>query len=119
MAAQAPAIQVRDLGVRFRRNKRGRRTLKDLFAGSTRRTRPGEFWALRNVTFDVQPGESIGVVGRNGQGKSTLLKIVAGVLLPDEGSVVVRGGVAPLIEIRSEEKPSELQSIMRKPVAVF
>src|SRR3546814_18572327 len=99
MAAQAPAIQVRDLGVRFRRNKRGRRTLKDLFAGSTRRTRPGEFWALRNVTFDVQPGESIGVVGRTGQGKSTLLKIVAGVLLPDEGSVVVRGGVAPLIEI--------------------
>lgn len=99
MAAQAPAIQVRDLGVRFRRNKRGRRTLKDLFAGSTRRTRPGEFWALRNVTFDVQPGESIGVVGRNGQGKSTLLKIVAGVLLPDEGSVDVRGGVAPLIEI--------------------
>src|SRR3546814_5430989 len=99
MAADAPAIQVRDLGVRFRRNKRGRRTLKDLFAGSARRTRPGEFWALRNVTFDVQPGESIGVVGRNGQGKSTLLKIVAGVLIPDEGAVSVHGGVAPLIEI--------------------
>lgn len=99
MAAEPPAIQVRDLGVRFRRNKRGRRTLKDLFGGSSRRTRPGEFWALRNVTFDVHPGESIGVVGRNGQGKSTLLKIVAGVLIPDEGAVSVRGGVAPLIEI--------------------
>ena len=94
-----PAIEVRDLGVRFRRNRRGRRSFKDLFADSSRRSKPGEFWALRNVSFDVQPGESIGVVGRNGQGKSTLLKLVAGVLLPDEGEVRVHGGVAPLIEI--------------------
>ena len=93
------SIEVDGLGVRFRRNKRGRRSIKDLFAGSSRRSRPGEFWALRNVSFTVQPGESIGVVGRNGQGKSTLLKNVAGVLMPDEGSVHVHGGVAPLIEI--------------------
>jgi ABC-2 type transport system ATP-binding protein len=51
------------------------------------------------VSFDVQRGEAIGVVGRNGQGKSTLLKLVAGVVLPDEGSLGVREGVAPLIEI--------------------
>lgn len=93
------AIRVDDLGVRFRRGRRGGRTLKDLFGGAARRTRPGEFWALRHVTFDVAQGEAIGVVGRNGQGKSTLLKLVAGVLLPDEGSVTVHGGVAPLIEI--------------------
>ncbi len=93
------AIRVDDLGVRFRRRRRGGRTLKDLFGGSARRMRPGEFWALRHVTFDVAQGEAIGVVGRNGQGKSTLLKLVAGVLLPDEGSVTVHGGVAPLIEI--------------------
>lgn len=93
------AIVVEDLGVRFRRNRRGRRSLKDLFAGRSRRTRPGEFWALRDVSFAVSPGEAIGVVGRNGQGKSTLLKLVAGVLLPDEGRVRVDGGVAPLIEI--------------------
>ena len=47
----------------------------------------------------MQPGEAIGVVGRNGQGKSTLLKLVAEVILPDEGTVAVHGGVAPLIEI--------------------
>ncbi|MGX1791355.1 ABC transporter ATP-binding protein [Microbacterium sp. NPDC055312] len=93
------AIEVADLGVRFRRNRRGRRTLKDLFAGASRRSRPGEFWALRDVSFTVEPGESIGVVGRNGQGKSTLLRLVASVLLPDEGSVHVSGGVAPLIEL--------------------
>jgi len=51
------------------------------------------------VAFDVRPGEAIGVVGRNGQGKSTLLKLVAGVMLSDEGTVTVHGGVAPLIEI--------------------
>jgi len=98
-AASTHAIEVSGLGVRFRRNRRGRRSFKDLFAGSKRRARPGEFWALRDVSFSVTPGESIGVVGRNGQGKSTLLKLVAGVLLWDEGTVEVNGGVAPLIEI--------------------
>ncbi|GAA1946151.1 ABC transporter ATP-binding protein [Microbacterium deminutum] len=99
MAHTAPAIEVSGLGVRFRRNRRGRRSFKDLFADSSRRSKPGEFWALRDVSFNVRPGESIGVVGRNGQGKSTLLKLVAGVLIQDEGRVAVNGGVAPLIEI--------------------
>ncbi|HBS75620.1 MAG: sugar ABC transporter [Microbacterium sp.] len=97
--SEQSAIRVDELGVRFRRNRRGRRSLKDLFGGASRRSRPNEFWALRDVSFHVRPGEAIGVVGRNGQGKSTLLKLVAGVLLPDEGSVTVDGGVAPLIEI--------------------
>ncbi|MCK3770214.1 ABC transporter ATP-binding protein [Microbacterium aerolatum] len=96
---QEAAIEVQGLGVHFRRNRRGRRSFKDMFAGASRRSRPGEFWALRDVSFTVQPGESIGVVGRNGQGKSTLLRLVAGVLLPDEGAVAVNGGVAPLIEL--------------------
>lgn len=94
-----PVIELNDVGIRFRRNRRSRRNFKDLFAGRKRRSRPGEFWALRNVTFTVQRGEAIGVVGRNGQGKSTLLKLVTGVVLPDEGTVRVVEGVAPLIEI--------------------
>lgn len=93
------AIAVDSLGVRFRRSRRGRRSIKSMFADPKHRTPKDEFWALRDVSFTVRPGESIGVVGRNGQGKSTLLKLVAGVLLPDEGSVRVNGGVAPLIEI--------------------
>lgn len=92
-------IRVEDAGIRFRRNRRSRRSFKDLFAGRKRRTRPGEFWALRGVSFTVHSGEAIGVVGRNGQGKSTLLKLVAEVILPDEGRVEVAEGVAPLIEI--------------------
>jgi len=94
-----PVIEVTDVGIRFKRNRQSRRNFKDLFAGKNRRTLSGEFWALRNVSFSVMPGEAIGVVGRNGQGKSTLLKLVAEVMLPDEGSVGVHQGVAPLIEI--------------------
>ncbi|MGZ0711436.1 ABC transporter ATP-binding protein (plasmid) [Coraliomargarita sp. W4R53] len=93
------AIEVSGLGVQFRRNRRTQRSIKSMFASAPRRDPKGGFWALRNISFEVKPGESIGVVGRNGQGKSTLLRLVAGVLIPDEGGVVVRGGVAPLIEI--------------------
>ena len=99
MDASPGGITVTSAGIRFRRNRRSRRNFKDLFAGRKRRTLASEFWALRNVSFTVQPGEAIGVVGRNGQGKSTLLKLVAGVILADEGTVEVHGGVAPLIEI--------------------
>lgn len=95
----AVVIEASDVGIRFRRNRRGRRSFKDLFGGSSRRSRPGEFWALREVSFAVHAGEAIGVVGRNGQGKSTLLKLVAGVVISDEGTVAVSQGVAPLIEI--------------------
>ena len=95
----APVIEVIGAGIRFRRNRRSRRSFKDLFSSRVRRSTPGEFWALRNVSFSVAPGEAIGVVGRNGQGKSTLLKLVAEVILPDEGAVRVGAGVAPLIEI--------------------
>ena len=95
----SPVIEVENLGIRFRRNRKSRRNFKDLFAGRNRRTLSGEFWALRGASFTVGAGEAIGVVGRNGQGKSTLLKLVAEVILPDEGSVRVHGGVAPLIEI--------------------
>jgi ABC-2 type transport system ATP-binding protein len=97
--SQEAVITASNLGIQFKRNRRHRRSFKDLFAESTRRSRPDEFWALRNISFSVAAGEAIGVVGRNGQGKSTLLKLVADVMLPDEGSVEVKGGVAPLIEI--------------------
>ncbi len=98
VTATEPVIAVRDAGVRFSRGKR-HRSMRDFLIRGERVTRPGEFWALDGVSFDVRAGEAIGVVGRNGQGKSTLLKLIAGVLLPDRGRVDVGVGVAPLIEI--------------------
>jgi ABC-2 type transport system ATP-binding protein len=93
-----PIISVQDVSVRFHRSRR-HRSVRDLIFKGQKGVRAGEFWGLRHISFDVQPGEAIGVVGRNGQGKSTLLKTIAGVLIPDEGRAVVNGGVAPLIEI--------------------
>lgn len=58
-----------------------------------------EFWALKNVSFDVERGDSVGLVGFNGSGKSTMLKVIAGVLKPTTGQVIVKGSVAPLIEL--------------------
>ncbi|GAB3802683.1 hypothetical protein GCM10028798_20400 [Humibacter antri] len=92
-------IEATDVGIRFKRNRSSRRSFKDLFSSRQRRVKPDEFWALRHVSFAVPAGEAVGVVGRNGQGKSTLLKLVAGVILPDEGTVEVKAGTAPLIEI--------------------
>lgn len=93
-----PIISVRNVGVQFDMQSR-HRSARELFLKGRVGRASNRFWALRNISFDVHPGEAIGVVGRNGQGKSTLLKIVAGVMLPDEGSVTLRGGVAPLIEM--------------------
>jgi ABC-2 type transport system ATP-binding protein len=94
-----PVIEANELGIQFLRNRRHRLSLREmLFKGSSTSPR-GSFWALRDVSFQVREGEAVGLVGANGQGKSTLLKIIAGVLLPDEGTVSVRGGVAPLIEL--------------------
>ena len=58
-----------------------------------------EFWALKDVSFEVYRGESLGLIGLNGSGKSTMLKTIAGVLKPTKGSVSVLGTVAPLIEL--------------------
>lgn len=63
------------------------------------RTKRSQFWALRDVGFEVHAGETLGVIGRNGSGKSTMLRIFAGVTSPTEGRVAVMGRVAPLISV--------------------
>jgi homopolymeric O-antigen transport system ATP-binding protein len=71
----------------------------------SRTLRTGEFWALRDVSFQVSRGEAIGLVGPNGAGKSTLLRIVSGLIKPDTGVVRVRGKVAPLIALGAGFNP--------------
>ncbi len=100
-------IRVRDLGLKFMMEKRRRsRTLSLLLERSrTRQQSDGEFWALRNVSFTVEPGETIGIIGRNGSGKSTLLRVVAGIYPPDEGEVIVTGEVSTLFSLGTGFNP--------------
>ena len=58
-----------------------------------------EFWALQDIAFEIKKGDSVALIGLNGCGKSTLLKTIAGVLKPTKGTVVVKGTIAPLIEL--------------------
>jgi len=58
-----------------------------------------EFWALKNVSFEIEAGDHVGILGLNGAGKSTLLKAVAGVMKPTEGTVKTKGKIVPLLEL--------------------
>jgi ABC-2 type transport system ATP-binding protein len=82
-------------------NKRSSRSMKDAFINLVRRqpVRSTQFQALNDVSFTIGAGESVAVMGLNGSGKSTTLKLVSGVLEPDEGRVFTRGKVAGLIEV--------------------
>lgn len=61
--------------------------------------RPGEFWAVNDVSFEVKPGETVGIVGSNGSGKSTILKMLNGIFMPDKGRIEIIGRVGALIEV--------------------
>ena len=109
-----PAIRVENLSKQYRigtKARPGAHNLTEsivegasaLWRGLTNRARGGDgpdsFWALKDVSFEVQPGEVVGIIGRNGAGKSTLLKILSRIAEPTSGRAVVRGRVASLLEV--------------------
>jgi ABC-2 type transport system ATP-binding protein len=98
-SVEQTVISARDVGIEFLRSRKRNMSIRELVFRGRSSSPTDKFWALRHVSFDIAAGEAVGLVGGNGGGKSTLLKIIAGVLLPDEGEVTVTQGVAPLIEL--------------------
>ncbi len=105
-------IDLEDVSVRFRRYDMRSNGLKE--AALRLLTRPAwtaskdkitDFWGLRNVTFSLREGDRLGIIGHNGAGKSTMLKIISRVYPPTTGKLTIQGRVAPLIEIGAGFSP--------------
>jgi lipopolysaccharide transport system ATP-binding protein len=97
-------LQVQNVSKLYRLYRRPADRLLELLPFSSR-SAPQEFWALRDVSLNVERGEVLGIIGPNGSGKSTLLQIVSGILEPTRGRVVARGRIAALLELGAGFNP--------------
>ncbi|MEW6268358.1 MAG: ATP-binding cassette domain-containing protein [Thermodesulfobacteriota bacterium] len=98
-AARGPALVARDLGKHYALSRSRLRPLLRRLRDPAAPPAPGGLWAVRNVSFALEHGESLGVIGCNGAGKSTLLRLLAGTAQPTEGSVELRARVASLLDL--------------------
>lgn len=99
-------IEVRDVSMRFIMANDRVMSLKEFLVQTLKgKLKYTQFEALRHVSFDVEKGEVIGIIGHNGAGKSTILKVISGILRPTEGAVTLRGNVVPMLELGSGFDP--------------
>ena len=95
-----PQVEVNNVSMRFNLAQEKTETLKEYTVKLLKgKLMFNEFYALKNVSFTVNKGEAVALIGRNGSGKSTMLKVIAGVMYPSEGSCTVHGSIAPMIEL--------------------
>jgi len=96
------ALDVADLGVKYSLQFTRKTTMRSTFSRLTQRTKGDRsFWALKDVSFKVRQGESVGVIGPNGAGKSTLLLVLAGIIQPSEGVVASTGHISTLLSLQA------------------
>lgn len=95
-------IKVENVSMKFRMNGDNIQSLKEfVIATAKKKTSYKDFWVFKNINFEVKKGEVVGIIGRNGAGKSTMLKIISGILTPTEGKVTLNGKVVPMLELGS------------------
>src|SRR5688572_4295052 len=96
-----PAIEIQNLSKKFRihSNRDSYLSLRDSVQNLFRKNSKEDFYALKDINFQVEQGESLGIIGKNGAGKSTLLKIISKITPPTTGSITYRGRVASLLEV--------------------
>lgn len=93
-------IEVKNVKMKFKMSDEPLNSLKEIFTKAvTGKLKFNEFLALDDVSFNVEKGETIGLIGTNGAGKSTTLKVISGILKPTEGNIVVRGNIVPMLEL--------------------
>lgn len=93
-------IEVKNVTMRFRMSDEPINSLKEIFTTAVKgRLRFNEFMALNDVSFNLEKGKTLGLIGHNGAGKSTTLKVISGILKPTSGSVVTRGNIVPMLEL--------------------
>ncbi|MCV6577329.1 MAG: ABC transporter ATP-binding protein, partial [Cohaesibacter sp.] len=100
----APVLDVNCVSKCYTSFSRPHQRLLSFFMPGRRRAQK-DFWALKDISFTLDKGETIGIIGRNGSGKSTLLQIICGVLNPTDGSVALQGRVAALLELGAGFNP--------------
>ncbi len=101
-----PVIEVKNVSVSYKIRHGASSTLKETLLNSIRRiSHDIDLKALKDISFELYPGEILGVIGGNGAGKSTLMKLLARVLPPTQGRVIVRGTVSPMIELGAGFNP--------------
>lgn len=102
------ALVVQDVSILFNLSKENVDNLKELLIKKIKgeKIRFNEFWALKNINFELNKGDRLGILGLNGAGKSTLLKIIAGVYKPTTGKVTRHGHIAPMIELGAGFDPN-------------
>jgi lipopolysaccharide transport system ATP-binding protein len=97
-----PILEIQNIGKKYRieQEKQPYLSLRDSIAGIFKPSAGKEdFWALKDVSFQVMPGDTVGIIGKNGAGKSTLLKILSKITPPTAGKIISRGRIASLLEV--------------------